>query len=176
MSEFRFSPIYDEETLWNAVSYIHTASHILCRELLGSYLPIAGNVGIFCHFEDEFQQLTVLRERLTTSAIHWNNKYFHLHEPVTIPRHGDIPEATYRYLYIRKPDAAKPQVGDLDFYLNPPSYEKLRQSVTRGSYPNGVSLLERPDLDLVQLSDPHRDVLAFVGSYDLEKITIHQGF
>lgn len=168
---FRYSPIHDEKGLWDAVSYIHSASHRLCHALLGNYLPVAGNIGIFCHGEEEFLLLTGIRERLTNPAIHWNHKYYALYTPFSIARTGDIPEATYRYLYIRKPENAKPQVGDLDFYVDPLSYKKLKQSVLQGQHPAGVSVLERPDLDLIQLSDPALDVLAFVGSYDLQSIT-----
>jgi hypothetical protein len=171
MKPFRFSPIEDKTELLKALEYIHLESFRLCKKYLGYLLPIAGNIGIFCHYEDEFERLTEIRKELTDISINWNSKYFLLHTPIVIPAGNGIPETTYTYLYIRKPDASHPQVGDMDFYLEPNTYSELKQSVLSEKITKGVKIFDRPDLDLIELSDPETDVVAFVGSYNLPEIT-----
>ena len=52
MKQYRFSPIKNKSELLNAIAYTHFACHALCKQTFGHYVPIAGNIGIFCHFED----------------------------------------------------------------------------------------------------------------------------
>src|SRR3990167_6480044 len=100
MKLYRFSPIKNKEQLLEAMKYTHFACFELCKKALGDYLPIAGNMGIFCHYESEYTFLTKLREELTEKSDNFNQKYFRLHEPITIPANGNVPETTYTYLYI----------------------------------------------------------------------------
>ncbi len=170
MKLYRFSPIKNEDQLFKAIEYIHFQSHKLCLQNLGYLLPVAGNIGVFCHYEDEFEQLIKIRKELTDLLNNWNQKYFRLHKPIIIPAKNDIPETTYTYLYIRKPEVSHPHVGDVDFYLEPNKYQELKQSLLSGKVIKGVKILERPDLDLIRLYDPNIDVSAFVGSYKLEEV------
>lgn len=130
---------------------------------LGLYLPVAGNAGIFCHFDKEYLLLTRIQQKLTdpTEAVY--GKYFKLHEPITIAADGRIPEATYTHLYIRKPDPGKPQVGDIDFFMEPASFIKLKLSVANDGKDRGMRILDRPDLDLIELYDTNVDALGFIG-------------
>lgn len=171
MKPFRFSPIKNKEELFNAIEYIHFETHRLCKQNLGFLLPVAGNIGVFCHYEDEFNDLIKLRKELTDININWNQKYFKLYNPIIIPAKDDIPETKYTFLYIRKPDVNMPLVGDADFYLEPDNYKEFKQSVISGKFDKGVKVFERPDLDLVELLDPSIDVSAYVGCYNLEVIT-----
>lgn len=173
MKQFRFSPIKDRMQLFKALEHIHRESHKLCRQNLGRLLSVAGNIGVFCHFEDEFEYLVGLRKEMTDIGNHWNHKYFRLHEPIVFVATDGVPQATYTYLYIRKPHIKSPNVGDADFYLPPSEYEKLKQEVLAGTFPKGVRMFERSDLDLVRLFDPDIDVSAFVGSYDLDTVATH---
>lgn len=145
----------------------------MCKQNLGKFLPVAGNMGFFCHFDDEFEYLTNIRKKLTSVNDNWNQKYFKLHKPIIFPSKNNIPEAVYTYLYVRKPEADTPNVGDVDFYLEPEKYNELKKSVLSGTYQNGVKLFERPDLDMVRLYDPNVDVSAFVHSYNLNIVTTH---
>ena len=164
MNSFRFSPIRNKEQLLKAIEYIHSTCQSLCKELVGRYLPVAGNIGIFSHFENEFLFLRKLQEELADMNKSVYGKYFLLHSPVVIQTNGDIPGATYRYLYIRKPDPNKLQVGDLDFYLEPDKYAELKQSLIDGKVIMGARVLpNRPDLDLIELSSPDSDTLGFIG-------------
>jgi len=164
MITYRFSPIKSKKELLEAIDYIHFVGHRMCKQILGYLLPVAGNIGVFCHYEDEFKLLTEIRKELTDINDNWNQKYFRLHKPIVIPAQGGVPETTYTYLYIRKPDPNHSHVGDADFYLEPKKYKKLKESLLAGKKIIGAGVFERPDLDLIRLSDPNSDVSAFVGS------------
>ncbi|KKP28570.1 MAG: hypothetical protein UR15_C0025G0019 [Parcubacteria group bacterium GW2011_GWA2_31_28] len=125
MKPFRFSPIQDKTQMLKAIEYIHFESYKLCKQNLGYILPIAGNIGVFCHFEDEFARLIKIRKEMTDLFDNWNQKYFRLHKPIIFPAKKDIPETKYTYIYIRKPDTAHFHVGDLDFFLEPRKYTEL---------------------------------------------------
>ena len=163
MKSFRFSPIKDQAQLLKAIEHIHFECHKLCKQRLGYLLPVAGNVGVFCHFEDEFVLLTKIRKQLTDINNNWNSKYFKLHKPIVISAKDGVPETTYTYLYIRKPDDHTPNVGDVDFYMEPNKYSALKQSLLSGKTMKGVMIFDRPDLDLIRLFDPKIDASSFVG-------------
>jgi len=169
MKPFRFSPIKNEDKLLEAIKHIHFESFKLCKQKLGFILPVAGNIGIFCHFKDEFEFLTKIREKWTDLSDNWNKKYFRLYKPIVIAAKNDVPETTYTYFYIRKPDVEHDQVGDLDFYMEPDRYKKLKQSLFSGKKIGGVKILDRPDLDLIQVDDPSIDVMAFVGQKTMKE-------
>jgi len=170
MKLFRFSPIKNKKELFEVIIYLHFESFRLLRQNLGYILPVSGNVGIFCHYEDEFERLIEIRKELTDLHDNWNQKYFRLYKPTIISAKGNIPEATYTHLYIRKPEAAHPNVGDIDFYLEPKKYGELKESLLSGKVIKGVRIFERPDLDLIRLSDPKSDVSVFVGMYQMSKV------
>ena len=170
MKPYRFSPMKSKKELFEAIKYIHFACHRLCKQNLGYLLPVSGNIGVFCHYEDEFERLIKTRKELTDINDNWNQKYFRLHKPIIIPAKDDKPNTTYSYLYIRKPEVGHPNLGDVDFYLEPKKYKQLKQSVLSGKITKGIKLFERPDLDLLRLYDPESDVSAFVGSYQMSKV------
>jgi len=166
MNKYRFSPIKSKEQLFEAIKYTHFKCFELCNKVFGSYLPVAGNLGIFCHHEDEYEFLTKLREQLTDKSDNWNQKYYRLHKPIKIPSEGDVPGTTYTYLYIRKPDHHT-EVGDVDFVLNSKDYLELRNSLSTGIEIKGMEILDRPTLDLIKLFDPAFDVSSFIGQKDI---------
>lgn len=169
MSAFRFSPIQTKEKLREAIEYIHFQSFKLCKENLGEILPVAGNIGVFCHYQDEFDYLIGLRKELTDISDNWNEKYFRLYEPMIIQAKNDIPETTYTYLYIRKPDPNNNHVGDVDFYMKPDKYKELKQSLLDGKKIPGVRIFERADLDLIRLHNPKSEVSAFIGQKTMDE-------
>ncbi|OGJ01520.1 hypothetical protein A3G98_00270 [Candidatus Nomurabacteria bacterium RIFCSPLOWO2_12_FULL_37_8] len=173
MKLYRFSPIKNKEQLLEAMKYTHFACFELCKKALGDYLPIAGNMGIFCHYESEYTFLTKLREELTEKSDNFNQKYFRLHEPITIPANGNVPETTYTYLYIRRPDQYRAQVGDLDFVLDDEKYKELKNSLPKGKEINGAKIFDRPDLDMIELSDPDIDALSYISTRAMvEKVRV----
>jgi hypothetical protein len=176
MKLYRFSPIKTNEQLLEAIKYTHSTCYKLCKQSFGKYLPNAGNIGIFCHYDSEYDYLTTLREELTEPSDNFNQKYFRLHEPIVIPSADDVPETTYTYLYIRKPDPYRYQVGDLDFYLEQSEYDELKQSLLNGtSNIKGARAFDRTDLDMIELHDPEADVLGYVSTHKMtERVRIKQ--
>ena len=154
---YRFSPIKSEDKLFEAIRYIHFACFKLCKQVFGEYLPVSERVGVFCHYDDEYNFLTKLREKLTDESDNFNQKYFRLHEPITIAAENGVPEATYKYLYIRKPDPYRAQVGDIDFVLGADRHEKLKSSLVRGARLHGDV-----ELNMIELYDPDIDALAYL--------------
>jgi hypothetical protein len=162
---YRFSPIKNKEELLEAIKHVHFECHKLCQQSFGKFLPIAGNMGVFCHYDYEYELLTNIRKELTESSDNLNQKYFRLHEPIVIATRGDIPETTYTYLYIRKPDPYRYQVGDVDFCLEPEKYAEIKKSLLAGKKIKGARVFDRADLNMIELYDPDVDALAYV-SYD----------
>lgn len=175
MKLYRYSPIENKEQLFEAIRHIIIACHKLCKQSFGKYLPNAGNVGIFCHYENEYKTLTALRQELTEASDNFNQKYFRLHEPITVPAIDNVPATTYTYLYIRKPDPYRAQVGDLDFYLKPEDYVAIKNDLQNNKSIKGARIFSRPELDMIELYDPDVDVLAYVSTHKMtENVRAHQ--
>ena len=173
MKLYQFSPIENKNQLIEAIKHTHFACFELCKMAFGKYLPVAGNIGVFCHYDNEYKFLTKLREEMTEVSDNLNQKYFRLQEPILIPAKDDILETTYTYLYIRRPDQYRAQVGDVDFILSDEEYSKLKKSLQSGSQIQGAKIFDRPDLDMVELSDPDIDALAYVSNRAItEKVRV----
>jgi len=164
MKLYRFSPIKSKKELFEAIKHIHFECYRLCKQSFDKYLPNAGNIGVFCHYDDEYDYLTKVRKELTEASDNVNQKYFRLHKSITIPAKDDVPETTYTFLYIRKPDSYRHHVGDVDFYLEPKKYEELKQAMLTGKKVKGARVFERPDLDMIELYDPDIDALGYVST------------
>lgn len=175
MELYRFSPIKNEAELMEAIKHIHFACFELCKQSFGTYLPVAGNMGVFCHYEDEYEVLIELRKQLTEKSDNQNQKYFRLHNPIVIPAQKDIPETTYTHLYIRKPDPYRHHVGDVDFIINEDKYQELKKSLKEGKTIKGARIFERVDLDMIELYNPDIDALGYVSPKEMiQKVRIKQ--
>ena len=173
MKLYRFSPIQNQDELLEAIKYIHFACYKLCKQSFGEYLSNAGNMGIFCHYDDEHTRLVEIRKQIARPSDDPNQKYFELHEPIVIPAQDDVPETTYTHLYIRKPDIYRAQVGDIDFYLEQSEYDKLKRSLIDGAEIKGARVFPRNDLDMIELYDPDVDALGYVSTNVMsEKVRI----
>lgn len=160
--QYRYSPIKNIEDMYNAISYIHMACNELCKRNLGEYLPNLGNLVIFCHYEDEYKFLKDKLKELTLWDKNIDNKYYLLKSPISIVSNDEIPDTTIKYLYIRQPDPWRPQVGDLDVYMEPEKYHKLKEELARSESKLGIRVFPRDDLDMIELYDPDVDVLAYI--------------
>lgn len=129
---YRFSPIQNQESLFEAIRHTHFECYKLCKQSFGYYLPNAGNIGIFCHYDEEYDRLIEIRKTLTEVSNNVNQKYFLLHQPLVIPAHGDVPETVYTHLYIRMPDPYRFHVGDVDFHLEQEKYDEQKASLSEG--------------------------------------------
>ncbi len=175
MKFYRFSPIKSEDELREAIKHIHFACFELCKQSFGKYLPVAGNMGVFCHYEDEYKFLTQLRKELTEGSDNVSQKYFRLHNPIIIPARGDVPKTVYTHLYIRKPDPYRFHTGDVDFVLEEDKYWELKKSLQKGAVIKGARIFERQDLDMVELYNPDIDALGYVSPQEMtEKVRVKQ--
>lgn len=175
MKLYRFSPIKNENELLEAITYIHFACFELCKQSLGSYLPVAGNMGVFCHYDDEYKYLTEIREKITESSDNVDQKYFRLHNPIVIPARDDVPETTYTHLYIRKPDPYRAHVGDVDFVIEEDEYSELKKLLLEGKIIKGARIFERSDLDMIELHNADVDALGYVSPREMtEKVRVKQ--
>ena len=114
------------------------------------------------------------KKKLTEDSENFNQKYFRLHKPIVIPAQDGVPETTYEFLYIRKPDPYRHHVGDIDFYLEETEYQKIKQSLEAGQVLPGARIFPGPHLDMIELYHPDSDVLAYVSTEmmtDLVKTT-----
>jgi hypothetical protein len=164
MKLYRFSPIYNEHDLLVAIHHIHFSCARLCFEAMGRYLPNAGNIGVFCHYGDEYEKLIEIRKQLTEPSDNVDQKYFLLHKPIIIPAEGGVPQTTYTYLYIRKPDPYRHHAGDVDYYLPPEEYNALKQSLLDEVGRPGIRVFSRTDLDMVELHHPDVDALGYIST------------
>jgi hypothetical protein len=169
MPLYHFSPIKSQDELLEAIKYIHFACHKLCVQAFGQYLPNSGNVGVFCHYESEFEYLKGVRQEWCEPSDNRDQKYFKLREAIVIPEERGVPETTYEYLYIRRPNPNSPQVGDIDFYLEQEKYDELKQSLLVGKVIKGARVFDRQDLDMIELYDPDVDAVAYVSTEHMTK-------
>lgn len=173
MKLYRFSPIQNEEQLHQAIEHVHFTCYELCKQSFGKLLPNAGNMGIFCHYDEEYERLIELRKQLTEASDNPDQKYFKLHNPIVIPAQDNVPETTYTHLYIRKPDPYRHHVGDVDFYLDQTEYDELKNTLLNGSVINGARIFPRNDLDMIELYNPDIDALGYVSTNTMsEKVRI----
>lgn len=158
MRLYRYSPITSEDELVAAIQYLHTATHELCLKAIGERLEVAENVGVFTHYQDEYERLVKIREELTDSSVHFNNKYYLLKKPLVM---SDGTE--YKYLYIRQPDPYRAQVGDIDFAVDPEKFTALKYKIQKdpSKYPY-ARIFPRSDLDMIELHHPDFDVLPYL--------------
>lgn len=159
---YRFSPIKNKEELFDAIKYIHLSCNELCKQSVGEYLPSTGMIGIFCHYESEYQNLIKIQEQLVTKSESINQKYFKLISPITIAKEGGVPKTTYTHLYIRKPDPYRHHVGDTDFYLDDDRYKQIKQSLIDGKIIKGLRIYYKPDIDMLELYNPDIDSLGYI--------------
>jgi hypothetical protein len=156
MKLYRFSPILTYKDLIEVITYLDSAARELSKKVYNEQLPIAGNIGIFTHYQEEYDYLINLSEGLTYKDIHFNNKYFKLREPICIE--GRM----YEFLYIRKHDPYRAQVGDIDFVLYEPEFSKLKQKLKNSNNFQYIRSLGRSDVDMLEMHHPDSDVLAYI--------------
>lgn len=157
------------------VKHIHKDCNLICKQTIGKYLPVAGNIGIFCQNESEYKDFLDVKNTITKSSHNPNQKYFELIEPIIISGDSEIPESTYTYLYIRKPDPTPygKYLGDIDFVLENDAYESLKQRVITGTLGDTVVLYDRPGWDTIQVTSPDVTSVAYISTKEFaEKVRV----
>ena len=153
------------EELLQKIVKIHLDCHMLCNLALHRYLPVAGNVGIFCQSEDEYVKFSRLQKEIIEFSDNPNQKYFLLTEPINLPASETTPQTAYTHLYIRKPDPSPygRYLGDIDFVVEPKDYKDLKESVTSGEV-KGAEMYDRHGWDTVQITDTNINSVAYIST------------
>lgn len=162
MQLYRFSPIKNEKELMEAIEFLHFACFALCRQSLGMYLPTSGNIGIFCHYDDEYESLIKIQKKLIEPADNSSKKYLKLQKPIVISAKDDVPQTVYTHLYIRKPDPYRAHIGDIDFILEADKYASMKHALLTGEKIKGARVYYRLEPDMIELYDPDVDALGYV--------------
>jgi hypothetical protein len=55
-------------------------------------------------------------------------------------------------------------VGDVDFFMEPAKYTKLKQAMLKGKIVPGARVFNRPDMDMIELYNPDVDALGYVST------------
>lgn len=175
MTHPQFRPIANKDRLFEVIRRIHFDCYKLCKQSFSRYFPNAGNVGVFCHHDNEYELLTKIQEELTELSDNPNQKYYKLSEPIVIPAKGDVPETVYSYLYIRKPDPTSygQHSGDIDFYVNVDEYRNLINK-TKKELISGARIYEQQGAgEMIELYGSDFDALAYVSTKEItEKVRV----
>jgi hypothetical protein len=114
---------------------------------------------IFSQSESEYENLLSLARQLGAVVQETAmGPVFHIASIST--EAGDV-----RLLKIRRPDANRPQRGDVDFTL--PDYQKFKEAHLGQP---GFSLIERKDMEMIELIDPASDVLVYYSHPPLAEV------
>jgi len=155
MNQAIFDRLDSENILFEKVEYLDKKCTEIVNQVYGSSLPVAGNVAIFTHSENEYHHLKLLTKSLIHSSTNPRQKYFQLLEPIKVGNNE------YRWLYIRKPNSDSPQRGDIDFLLNQNEYNLFKQMVENGKI-KYARKYDRPNWDMIEIFDPKSDVLPYI--------------
>jgi len=162
-----------KDQIFELVKNIHVDCFKLCKDAIGKYLPVAGNVGIFCQTEDDFLEFTNIRKEITEPSSNPVQKYYRLNEPFVIPAVDDIPQTIYTHLYIRKPSNDSPEAGDVDFVLSSKEYLSLKQKIMEGVEIKGAGIYNRPGWDNIEIRNSKINALTYIGTQEMaEKVRI----
>lgn len=163
-----------DNKLLKIVEQIHIGCHEICRNILGTYLPVSGNLGVFCQSDEEHTEFSIAAKELTHASNNPNQKYFELVEPIVFESKGSIPAATYTHLYIRKfdPTPYGKYLGDVDFVLTENAYQTLKKKVLSGEI-IGAKMYDRAGWDTIVLTDPAINAVSYVSTQEFaEKVRI----
>lgn len=128
-----------------------------CIKLKNKYVEekdlIADYVCIFTHSQDEYNELIKLAERIGKLAddTPTGPVYAFINPPETIA--GKL-----KLLKIRKPDATRPQRGDVDFNTD---YEVFKKKYLDNKL---FTLIKRENFEMIELKDNNLDVLVYFSS------------
>lgn len=154
--QYRFSPIQSDGALLKAVEYVARTTTLLAEKIVGEPFPIK-SLTIFSHDQLEYENLVKILAELGMPYNESNGPRVVLHNPIIA---GDN---KITHLRIRKPDLERPQVGCNDFETD---YTAFKEQYL-DAHPGNLRLIKRPAYEMIELSDPEFDVLAYVVSPEI---------
>lgn len=110
---------------------------------------------IFSHSEDEFNEMKNIAGDLGEVIDNNNGPVYRLHEPIKIPM-GEL-----KYLRVRHPDTERPQKGCDDFKVD--DFKEFEKKYA-GKFRDNITLIKRPDYEMVEIKDNQFDVLVYFPS------------
>lgn len=160
------------QNLLNIINKVHLDCFRLCKQSVGKYLPVPGNIGIFCQSDEQYKFLEQERAKLTFISDNQKQKYFQLKNKIIMPEINGIPETIYTWLYIRKPALDTPEWGDVDFTLSIDEYRIYKNQVIEEKM-SGVNIYDRPGWDMIEIKDPSSKGIAYITTQSMaEKVHI----
>jgi hypothetical protein len=165
-----FTKIESKQQLFQLIKEIHTECYRLSFKSFGRYFDNAGNIGIFCHYDDEYELLTQIRNELCIEQENPRLKYYTLKNPIIFESDDGIPAAKYTHLYIRKPDPTDygKHAGDIDFFLNDKDYlSLLNRFKSDQKNSKGASLYEYNGAEMIEIASSLEGALAYISTKEI---------
>jgi hypothetical protein len=145
--------IQNQKELIEAVKYVASETSKMAQKVIGKSFLIK-SLTVFVHSQSEFELLTAILAKIGKPYNYNNGPRVELYEPI------EVGENRITHLRIRKPDLERQQVGCNDFETD---YETFKSEYL-SRYPNNLSLIKRPEYEMIELYDEEFDVLAYVVS------------
>ncbi len=145
----------NKQDILNLIQYIAIQTvklkdkYIQDKDLRIDYLTI------FSHSDEEFSEMKNIAAFLGEVIDENNGPVYHLKEPI------DIPTGELRFLRIRKPDPERPQKGCNDFAVS--DFKNFKQKYI-GKFDEHLTLIKRPDYEMIEIKDAEFDVLVYFPS------------
>lgn len=145
--------IQNQKELIEAVKYIASGTSKMAQKIVGKTFPIK-SLTVFAHSQSEFELLIGILAKIGKPYNYNNGPRVELYEPIKVGKNR------ITHLRIRKPDPERPQVGCNDFETD---YEIFKSEYLLKQADN-LSLIKRPEYEMIELYGKEFDVLAYVVS------------
>ena len=144
-----------ENDLVNLITQIHKDCYYLCFSAFAKYYANSGNIGIFAQSQEEYDQLIQIRDNIVIPSNNPDLKYFELRKQIVIHSIKNIPEISYKYLYIRKPDPNDygKYLGDIDFVTSKLELSDILRKIKNGNLIHNTTIYNYNDKEFIQLSN-----------------------
>lgn len=155
--------------LFDLIEKIHFDCYHLCKLAYGRYFENSGNMGVFCQSEEEYLALDEIKKELTQPSDNPNQKYFRLNTPFVISTKDDVPETTYEYLYIRKPDPTPygKYLGDVDFIVEEYKLQKMLTEVKKDNVQGAEFYSYKNTYEMIQLTNKNINSVAYISTKEI---------
>lgn len=145
--------IQNQKELIETIKYVASETTRMAQRIVGKAFPIK-SLTVFAHSQLEFELMCEMLTKVGKPYNYNNGPRVELYEPI------EIGENRITHIRIRKPDLERPQVGCSDFET---TYETFKSEYL-SKYPDSLSLIKRPEYEMIELHDKNFDVLAYVVS------------
>ncbi len=157
MKLYRFSPINNEKSLWEAIDYIAKESLRLSKKIINITFPIS-YITVFSHYEEEYLGLLKIWNNLWISS-ETNNWV-----KISLFKEIDLYNSIIKNIRIRKPDPYRTQVWCNDFKIA--DYYNFKNNYLGNK---NLRLIIRDNYEMIEFFHPDFDVLSYVVSIDFSK-------